>query len=352
MKIFGRKIPRGNMFLFISFTAVSLCVLAVVSATRAERLHSLSRNTLYTGHQRPFSISSLENEDQWTDIIPELAAGQDDFAIYLPLRDPDLIIRGIYIKGDVYEVPMLSGKYFDERTSWTDRRRAVVGKNHEKDVYERDGTRYYAYENEEYEVTGIMGTEGDSRINQMVLVDFRSAVRLAGINTEYVLDTGKEAQINDAGRKLYDSFRSPAEVTITLNQKTGESFLLRVLSGRQIVGTVYTVILVSFSLSTVLVTLIWLRFRQQLFYACALSGYTVREEAAETAKRYYRITGTGFMAGTGLMCLISRMVPDIRLQFKDAAVSFVITLLFGTVVLVCCLAACLCGKMKICPGGK
>lgn len=336
MKVFGRKIPKGNLFLFISFAAVSLCVLVVVSATRAERLHSISRNSLYTGHQKPFSISSSENEDQWTDVIPGLAAKHNDFSVYLPIKNPEVIIRGIYINGNVYSPPMLSGEYFDESTSWTDSPGLVIGKDYEKDVYIREGIRYYTYENEEYEVIGVMGTEEDSRINHMILMDFKSAVRLAGINTEYVLDTVKQTELDDVGKELYYGFRFPAEVSIVLNQRTGESFLSRVLSGEQIVRTMYMVILTSFSLSTVLVTVIWLRFRQQLFFAWTLTGYTIRSEMIETAKRYYRVTGIGYMTGTGLMYLISRVLPDMRLKFTDTVASFVITLFFGTVVLAVC----------------
>lgn len=336
MKFFGRKIPKGNLFLFISFAAVSLCVLVVVSATRTERLNSLSRNGLYTGHQKPFSISHSENEDQWMDVIPEISAKQNEFSIYLPIKNPKVIIRGIYMNGNIYNVPMLSGNYFDASTSWTDSPRLVIGKDYEKDAYTKAGVRYYAYENEEYEVIGIMGTEEDSRINHMIMMDFKSAVRLAGINTEYVLDTVEQTEIDDVGRELYYGFRSPAEVSIVLNQKMGESFLSRVLSGEQIVRTMYIVILMSFSLSTVLVTVIWLRFRQQLFFAWNLSGYTMWSELIETAKRYYRITGIGFMTGIGLMYLISQMIPDMRLLFTDVVTSFVITLFFGTVVLAVC----------------
>lgn len=336
MRIFGWKIPKGNIFLFISFMAVSLCVSAVVSAIRAERLVSLSRNGLYTGHQKLFSVSSSEDEERWEDVIPELAAKYDHFSICLPVKNPDFILRGIYIKGTVYSPPMLSGQYFDESTSWADTHRMVVGKDYEKDVYTRGGARYYAYENEEYEVAGVMGTEGDSRINHMILMDFKSAVRLAGINTEYVLDTMEQTDIYDIGQELYNGFEYPAELSIVLNQKTEEPLLLRALSGGQIVRTTYVVILTGFSLSTVLVTVIWMRFRRRLFFAWNLCGYKICSELMETAKRYYKIAGTGFVAGTGLMYSVSCVLPDMRLKFADAVTSFVITLCFGTVVLAVC----------------
>ena len=167
-------------------------------------------------------------------------------------------------------------------------------------------------------------------------MDFKSAVRRAGINAEYVLDTKKETEINEVGREISYSFRSPAEVSIVLNQGTEDSFVSRALSSERIVKTMYMMVLISFSLSTVLVTIIWLRFRRQLFGAWTLCGYEIRSEMIELAKRYYRITGVGFMAGFGLMYLISRMVTDIRFMLIDTITSFLITLFFGTIVLVFC----------------
>lgn len=36
MRVAGKKIPKGTILLFLSFTAISLCLLLIVSAARAE----------------------------------------------------------------------------------------------------------------------------------------------------------------------------------------------------------------------------------------------------------------------------------------------------------------------------
>ena len=56
MKIFPKRIPKGNVLLFLSFSAISLCLLLIVSASRAGRENSLMRNNLYSGHQKNFYI--------------------------------------------------------------------------------------------------------------------------------------------------------------------------------------------------------------------------------------------------------------------------------------------------------
>lgn len=79
-----------------------------------------------------------------------------------------------------------------------------------------------------------MGTEAESRLNYMVMIDFNFAVRMEGINVNYVLDA--------------------EDVTKNI-----------------MMNTMYVMALISFSLATVLVTLIWLRARRMLFYVCSIA---------------------------------------------------------------------------------
>lgn len=336
MKVFGKKIPMGNLLLYFSFTVVSLCILLIVSAVRAENVTKLIKNSLYSGHQKSFTIINSEDEKQWENVIPDIEVEYEDFAIYVPMRSSDVALRGVYVNGDIEQPPMLSGEYFDCSTAWTDQRKAVLGRNHEQDVIQRDGKKYYRYNDTDYEVIGIMGTKEESRINQMVLIDFKSAIGIAEINTRYVLDTKNEANIYDIGQKIYDLFTYPAEVLIGLQEQNDSTGLAAYLSGDMIMDTMYVMILISFSLSTVLITFIWFRFRRQLFYAWKLSGYRKCPVCLEIAKRFYVIAGAGFVAGIILMFIISNIVPDVDIVFMDVCRAFGMTLGLGTLILCFC----------------
>ena len=295
MKIAGKRVPKGNILLFLSFTAISLCLLLIVSAIRAEHSNSLSQKGMYSGHQKGFSVHNAEDETSWTKVIPELADGHDNFAIYVPVEDSEIVMRGICIQGEVEMPPMCEGNFFDFSTSWTEQPTLVVGKQYQEGVIRRNGKMYYQYGDVEFEVIGIMGTEEESRINQMMLMDFRSSIRITGINTEYVLDTRKESDLTELGQDLYDQFHSPAEVFIILEEGDRSSAIASLFSGETIMSTLYVMILISFSLSTILVTFIWLRFRRQLFFVYNLCGYEGRMERMEISKRFYLAAGTGFV---------------------------------------------------------
>ena len=112
MKIFGKKFYRGNVILLASYTAVSLCLLLIISAIRIEKINAISRNTLYTDNKSNFLLSYAE-EDAWEGVVPELMNEYDNFAIYYTVPDKDISIRGILVKGTVQDPPMISGDYFD-----------------------------------------------------------------------------------------------------------------------------------------------------------------------------------------------------------------------------------------------
>lgn len=335
MKIAGKKIPRGNVLLFFSFTAISLCLLLIVSAVRAEKVNRLNKYTMYSGHQRGFSVSGGDGVEQWEPVISELASQNEHFTLYVPIEDPGMIVKGICTRGDDREVPMIWGEYFDFPTSWTDTPRAVLGSEYEKDIVERDGKKYFRFNETDFEVLGIMGTQDQSRINQMLLVDFKSAVRITGVETNYVLD-GKKSDLLDIGQQIYDNMPFPSNVIITLEESDSDPFVERFLAPDVILDTMYAMILISFSLSTVLVTLIWLRFRRQLFFAWKLCGYERRSERIEISRRFYLIAGAGFGTGLVLMSVIVRAVSEIHLVFRDIFGALAITVGLGTLILFFC----------------
>lgn len=339
MKILGKKIPRGNFLLFLSFTTISVCILIIISAMRKESINSLSKNALYTGHHKNFSIKYSEDEKQWEDVIPKLTGeGYNNYAVYAPIEDSDKIVRGLYIKGETAIPPMLHGKYFDESTSWSDKPYVVLGREFEQDVYIKNGKQYYLYLNKSYEVLGIMGTKDDSRINHMILIDFNSAISIEGINKEYVLDTKKESDIYSLGENLIVCFGSPAEVHIGLFRGTKQTIIEKLLSSESIMNTMQVMLLICFLLNTIIVTLIWLRFRRQLIFAWNLCGYEKHTEYIEIAKRYYITAGVSFVTGIIIMSVMPIFINNIDIKPVDIIKALEMTIGFGTVMLFVCYA--------------
>lgn len=336
MKIFGKKLPKGNILLFLSFTTISICTLLVISAMRAEKNNYLSKNAMYSGHQKGFSVAYSENEKEWEEVIPELAKEYNNFAVYVPLDDKDKIIRGVYIKGKIKIPSVAEGRYFDEESSWSAQPCAVLGKEYEKDVFIKNGRKYYNYNNKDYEVLGIIGTKEENRLNHMIIIDFRSAVEIAGINTEYILDTRKESDLINVGEDIYMHFTLPAEVFISLRESEETTWVARLFLGDNIMDTMQIMVLISFLLSTVIVTLIWFRFRSQLMFAYELCGYSAYAEFAEMAKRFYLNTVASFAVGLCIMFVLPDIIVQSDIVCTDILKAFGMTIGIGTLILLFC----------------
>lgn len=336
MNLFLKKIPKGNILLYISFTAISMCFLLVVSTIRAERKNDMSQRTLYTRHYESFSIVDSDDELQWEKVMPELEDGNDNFAIYVPIKDESIILRGIYVKGEVITPPMISGKYFDVSTSWTDEPKIVLGKEHEKDAVIRNGELYYRYEGTDFLVIGVMGTKEDSKLNNMCFIDFKSAVKISGINTSYVLDTKNKSYLYDVANDIYIFFSSPASALINTMEREDRPYIEELFSADNIMDTLYVMILMSFALSTVIVTFIWLAQRKQLFFAWKLCGYKESMVCLEISKRFYLVALISFISGLLLVYAISENSSVIDVIPYDVIKGFVMTVGLGTVILFGC----------------
>lgn len=337
MKIAGKKIPKGNILVFISFTAISLCLIMIVSLVRADRINDIIKKGLYSGNQRGFYIHNSENENEWDDVIPDFPDNCYNFALYTELPDPEITVRGIYVKGKVVIPPLIYGHYFDEATSWSDTPGVVLGKEYEKSIFEKDGKKFYDYYGTQCEVIGIMGTEADSRINHMIIVDMKTAIRFTGVNTNYIYDAKDSETLSDVGKYINEAFSYPTEVEITLDSGKSYFYLMDFLfSTENIMNTMYVMMLVSFIVSTLLVTYIWLRKREPMFRVWNLCGYKTSSKVVEISKRYYLAAGSGFAAGLVLTKLISAFVSNINIVMTDIIQAFVVNIGVGTVILLGC----------------
>lgn len=337
MKIAGKKIPKGYFLVFMSYTTISICLIMLISLVRANRINDMTKKGLYTDNYNSFYICNAKNQEQWNDIIPDLSAKYDDFALYTDVPDPSITVRGIYVKGKVSTPPIVYGKYFDESTSWTDIPRVVLGKEYEKYVIEKDGRKYYDYFGINCEVIGIMGTEIDSRINYMIMMDMKTAIKFSDINTSYVYDSANPDTVYNVGKYISEVFPYPAEVDIILEEANKKFFLIDYLfSGEVIMNTMYVMMLASFMVSTLLVTIIWFRRRYSLICVWNMCGYKNLYKIVELAKRYYLIAGGGFLSGFIISGVCGMYIRSINIAAADIIYAFGGTIGIGTVILFVC----------------
>lgn len=112
-----------------------------------------------------------------------------------------------------------------------------------------------------------------------------------------------------------------------------ESFVERFLSADNIMNAMYIMLIISFALTTIVVTSIWGRSRHQLMYAWHLCGMEMRFQFLEILKRYFCVAVTGFVSAALILIIITAVNSDISVKLQDVAMAFVMTMGFGGVMI-------------------
>jgi len=336
MKIFGKKPLKGSILLFISYMAVSLCIILIVSAINYEKINEMSRDTLYTKNKCKFMLNNLD-EKKWESIVTTLCEEYDNFAIYHTIPDETIVVRGILTDGTVQKPPMISGKFFDKETSWSDKPAIVLGREMEKDIYETSGELFYDYKGTSYNVIGVMGTEIDSRLNHMMLIDFKSLLKLE-YGGEFIFDAADYDTAEEAYETMNSLFSVEDGFFMTLKQENvlEDTLIAKLMSSSYIMKSMYAMAFVSFSLCTTLVTLIWMRHRRQQFFVWKMTGYKRIWEIAQISKQYYKVTILAYVVGVIFMKCIMFNMKEFVYTWVELVKAFGITVGLGSVILYGC----------------
>lgn len=333
MKLFGKKIPKGNFLLYISFVAISLCFIMIISAIHSQKYTSMSQNDMYSGHEVTIMVYESWYDNLWENVITEMPDKYNNYSIYAPVVDSDSLLRGVYVKGRTVSPPLIWGKFFDENTSWSDQPMMVAGSSFENEIKDIGGKRVYTYNGVDYQVIGVIGTKNESRINNMMFIDFKSAIRENGVVSKYILDTKREKGINSIAGELERLISYKADCSVLMQGESDRGIAAELVSKGMIMDALYVMVLICFALCTVIVTDIWIMFRQQLFYSIKLCGYEGRFKALEIFRRYIAIAGSGYATGVVLMVIISAFVSHILVFLTDIIITFGLTIVLGIVIL-------------------
>lgn len=145
----------------------------------------------------------------------------------------------------------------------------------------------------------------------LVLMLMFSTMRIENINNIFEFSTGSE--ITTEGAKI--------------------SFFEKFLSADNIMNAMYIMIIISFILSTLVVTAVWREERHQLMHALKLCGIDNRFQCYEIIKRYVSIIGIGFVSATIVSVILTITDNIIEVKFIDVAWALLTTMITSFVIL-------------------
>ncbi len=134
--------------------------------------------------------------------------------------------------------------------------------------------------------------------------------------------------------KIIDTYLiGKANTLIILEEDMNQNLIKQMLTGSAMLKSLYVMILFCFSLCTVLITMIWFKFRENLIWAYELCGCSFWSRIYELAKRFYLITLSAFTVGTVCLYGISAGLKEIQVRFLDVIMALSLTLGLGTAIM-------------------
>ncbi len=261
-------------------------------------------NEMFSENVKGVQMSSYQLSETVDFKLPALPDSR--YMIYRYLSNSErAYIRGVYGTDDVFGLSAMleSGRFFCNKDYADKTMTAVIGADIIPETSERDGRRYYLYDNAEYEVIGVFSTQ-DTITDKAVLLNL----------------TALDEQISQTGGIYYvdaDSRNTVDYVVKQIKKDIGNSFTVTDIEFEpkisHEIGRQFTTLFVFCNISAILclaVTTIFLITGQRYSIAVKkLCGMTKRDLFCLYGKIMLAITAAAFLLILLSMKLLTSLVP-------------------------------------------
>ncbi len=323
--MFGLK--KGTLLLFFSFMAITICFVYIISTLRIDRENRLASRHYYSENVKAFGMSEVQDKDFWIDFYE---CNESEYTIYNQLVDEFYDIRGVMSTDSIVAGQIISGRFFDENDYKSDKKTIVVGSDFSENIYEDNGVEYFDYLGDRYEVIGIVGAGGKSRVNHMLFIDFISSIEADTNKNAFYVDSNSPDTVDEVVSLIKNKLQlkcPEAEVYYSSEAKVNSG--LDLLFGKQkITGTLYGLFIICFMISTIMVTYIWISYRQKYIAIMLLTGFCQKVILVEIIRMYFRTVFVSY-----IVAAISTLIIGTS-SLSDLWKALILTIFFGVVALI------------------
>ncbi len=323
-----KKLKKNNIMLYLSFLSIVFAAIIVSAVVRYNEITQKRSSKFLSENAKSLFVEDCEDVDFWVKRLKN--EKYDNFVLYNVIEDPDYDVRGVFYKGEMEGFPMIKGEFLKEN-EYGNKPCMVVGKNHQDEIYIENGESFFDYQNVAYKVVGIVGEKIESRINDVLFIDFSSSIQISGVNSYYLLDSTKKANVKGIVESLYQSAQYPERVSYTEQMENG--FFGKLLEKGKITGTMYGAMLVIFLISTVLTTNLWLENRKKKIGVFALNGYSKAQIVWEIIIEYFKLALVAYAGGVICATVLSLAIWDFDVNIQDYIGAFLVSVGFGVIAL-------------------
>ncbi len=300
-----KRQPIYKVMFFVMLLFVSICITFLNSYNYQIDHIDKYQNNYWASNVNVIYLQELNQENAPAVELFYKLDGVENYSVDLCLRtDYDEMegpkIRGWYYKGDFGVPEITEGRFFTEEETETACEYAVVGKNVLEDfVEERDGKRFFTYNDQEFEVIGIVGREGhDTTLDDWVFLPLQTVLERYGCNGRPVVIDGK----TDAERiAVTDNIKAMANGRYTYMEYTMQSRIdIGISKG---IVNIFTVLIF---ITTVVFCLYYIDKIKGIINIKKFIGFSKAAIFADTAALFALLSTAAFFIGNAVFWICSK----------------------------------------------
>jgi len=207
----------------------------------------------------------------------------------------DRYSRGVYMKGDADDLPLVWGRGFRETDFFTNKKVALVGRKILEECKVIDGTYYFPIQNDLYEVIGVLGISSDSLLDNYMWINLDAMLNIFHSDGFYVLDGSK-----NCGEVLQDSFLE--EIVEEVEKE--EVGIKAMYENSRFSQWVCILLLVCLFAYAGIITFFWLEYQKYPVSIKKLCGIPRRYILWDLVKEFMILCCSGYLCGCGAAFLI------------------------------------------------
>ena len=205
-----KKITFEYVLMYMEFTFIGVFLLIMLCYHFNLKSQTFFSRNLFTENAACIQVTGKVSEDDIVDLQIERWEDYNRVCIYKRIvEEENEIIRGIYDADQVidYTPYVKQGKFFSDQDFINRERVAVVGSDIENQLIERDGRRYYGYNQELYEVIGIF-QKNDTVLDKTIFLNLTYLLEKENNSGVYYLDAKNKNDVEESIQTLYRDTQS------------------------------------------------------------------------------------------------------------------------------------------------
>lgn len=322
------------------YTIIVFLTITIFSALSISTFQSILTDNITNGNYKSESAKSFNligvDKISKEDFIKSVESTPNIYIEKNSLNPGAYSGKAIYFTEAQKVIPnMISGKYFTRDNITSNEPVAIVGKDVAKDAKEKNGEKYFEYENVEYKIIGVMGYENRSSVCDLqFIINLNSYIKNTPISlseSNYLIDS---VDANETFNIFIEKLKNiDSEINYELLPINGSKTLMNsILSEGLNIFALFAVMIFLIFINVFNITLQWIERKKKAIGIKKALGGTNFKISCEIIGEYQILALGSFLLGTFLYIAIIKLKVISIFNADIYLVSTLLTFIFSSLI--------------------